>query len=931
MRIRRRPFAPRRRHAVNPTNGATNGPTTRAERRPFAPRRGHAVNPTNGATNGPPARSERHPFAPRRSHAVNPTNGPTNGPTAPLPPRPFAPRNGPPRERRLPLNPPRMPWFAAMLLVPALAGIALALMRGVGYEIQLAGDAIYDVSAAQSLLEGKGFRIWNGEHYAHGGPLYPLIIAAASAFGADPLTAVWFINPIIFGLTGVVAAIWLRTRAQSRFVAVWAGCACALSLPLAELAAYPWSDPLFILTATLALFALDRYLDAPTARRLCLAAAFAALACLTRHVGVAIAAAAMPLIMLTAHPNLPLTAKARRAAAYAAIALAPLAAWTLRVLIETGGLGEAIIPVDFTPLGSLHRALSEPVKWALGWGIPARINEWSTATLGVPAVVGIGLPWDTETDASVLGAAIAGALSLTAAAGAAFALLRLRSQGNANPRAFAAPAAFIAAYAALIAILLPITNIELPPRYLAPLFVPALIMAALILDGFMRRPKAPPQLPPQPPQLPKEDAPPPSPKASARLFTTARAPSLAPLALAACMSLWLLPHIADTRASINKLTSRAQFHSLRFAASEARDYLTAQPPDAAPIWAIRSDRLYAMTGALGDYRRLPDALPEDPRAWAARASAEGASIVWLHADAPKITRYGVADLAALPGVKVAAALEDAVILKAAIPPSNASASDANPTLASIVEDALSIAESQSPEPSAEANADDASAFTVRITPQRNRLIYAKRRCSDADIAPPFFLRIVPANSAPPPGGYPRDIHSLDFKFKDYGFRYNEICVLARSLPDYPIAEIRTGQFTAEGALWTATVRADWLDDIGNPVASGGGFALRHNESENALTYIKNPCSQADADARVFLHITPANALDLPISRLPRGYDNLDFRFYEYGDIRGGECRAQRRLPDYPIARIKTGQFAPDAPDSAGGKIWEAVFDLGGAK
>ena len=825
-----------------------------------------------------------------------------------------------------------MPWFAAMLLAPALAGVALALMRGVGYEIQLTGDAIYDVSAAQSLLEGKGFRIWSGDHYAHGGPLYPVIIAAASAFGADPLTAVWFINPIIFGLTGVAAAVWLRTRAQSRFVAVWAGCACALSLPLAELAAYPWSDPLFILLATFALFALDRYLDAPTARRLCLAAAFAALACLTRHVGVAIAAAALPLIMLT-RPELPLPAKTRRAAAYAVIALAPLAAWTLRVLIETGGLGEAIIPVDFTPLGSLHRALSEPVKWALGWGIPARINEWSTATLGVPAVVGIGLPWDTETDASALGAAIAGALSLTAAVGAAYALTRLRSQGRINPQALAVPAAFIAAYAALIAILLPITNIELPPRYLAPLFVPALIIAALLLDGFMRRPKAqpPPQLPPQPPNT--EDVPPPSPKARLRLFTTARAPSLAPLALAACMSIWLLPHIADTHDSINKLTSRAQFHSLRFAASEARAYLTAQPPDAAPIWAIRSDRLYAMTGALGDYRRLPDTLPEDPRAWAARASAEGASIVWLHADAPKIAHYGIADLAALPGVKVAAALEDAVILKAAPPPTDARARNgnrahANPTLASIVEDALSIAARQSPEPNAAASADDAPAFNVRIDAPRSRLIYAKRRCSDADIAPPFFLRIVPADSAPPPGGYPRDIHSLDFKFKDYGFRYNEICVLTRSLPDYPIAEIRTGQFTNEGAVWSAAVRADWLGDIGNAVASGGGFALHHNESENALTYIKAPCAQADA--RVFLHITPANRLDLPLSRLPRGYDNLDFRFYEYGDIHGGECRAQRRLPDYPIARIKTGQLAPDSADD-GGKIWEATFDLGGAR
>ncbi len=37
---------------------------------------------------------------------------------------------------------------------------------------------------------------------------------------------------------------------------------------------------------------------------------------------------------------------------------------------------------------------------------------------------------------------------------------------------------------------------------------------------------------------------------------------------------------------------------------------------------------------------------------------------------------------------------------------------------------------------------------------------------------------------------------------------------------------------------------------------------------------------------------------------------------------GGRCIAKRPLPDYPIARIRTGQFIPD-----GGKIWKVEFPV----
>ena len=82
------------------------------------------------------------------------------------------------------------------------------------------------------------------------------------------------------------------------------------------------------------------------------------------------------------------------------------------------------------------------------------------------------------------------------------------------------------------------------------------------------------------------------------------------------------------------------------------------------------------------------------------------------------------------------------------------------------------------------------------------------------------------------------------------------CAAYFRLPDYPVAAVRTGQRDAEGrSLW----RADfWLDPerrlaefaagaLEEPIAQGVfGVYL----ADGALTYVKEPCEQADTAARL---------------------------------------------------------------------------------
>ena len=233
-------------------------------------------------------------------------------------------------------------------------------------------------------------------------------------------------------------------------------------------------------------------------------------------------------------------------------------------------------------------------------------------------------------------------------------------------------------------------------------------------------------------------------------------------------------------------------------------------------------------------------------------------------------------------------------------------------------------------------------FEVYWDKGNSKLIYFKRDCNDRDIFARFILRLYPYDVSVLRDGIERDLgrSNRDFwLYKQYRVRTAAYCAAEIDMPDYDVGKIRTGQFISVArrlkvwdmrlendlALWAGNGRLDWADDIGERAAASV-FDLHLNESEGALTYIKEPCSQADADARFFLHVTPANPFNIPFSLMTPDSDNLDFDFAdEFGEIRDGKCRVQQRLPDYRIARIKTGQFADD------GKIWEEVLDIGGSR
>ena len=99
----------------------------------------------------------------------------------------------------------------------------------------------------------------------------------------------------------------------------------------------------------------------------------------------------------------------------------------------------------------------------------------------------------------------------------------------------------------------------------------------------------------------------------------------------------------------------------------------------------------------------------------------------------------------------------------------------------------------------------------------------------------------------------------------------------------------------------------------------GDFRV-YRRGGNWLAYVKEGCTPEERAAQFFLHITPVDGGDLPAARQGHGFDNRDFGFAAAGGgIVAGKCVVEQRLPGYPIAGIRTGQY------DRRGTIWSGEF------
>ncbi len=122
---------------------------------------------------------------------------------------------------------------------------------------------------------------------------------------------------------------------------------------------------------------------------------------------------------------------------------------------------------------------------------------------------------------------------------------------------------------------------------------------------------------------------------------------------------------------------------------------------------------------------------------------------------------------------------------------------------------LNASASQAAYDAAAARKPDAqSTFDLYLNADDWTLTYVKEPCAESDIERLFFLHVRPERASDLPERR-REIgfDNLDFDFRLRGAVFDGKCATVVSLPEYPIADLRTGQWTAgEGEAWAATVQ-----------------------------------------------------------------------------------------------------------------------------
>ena len=667
--------------------------------------------------------------------------------------------------------------FTLLLAALSALGVALVMAREITYGVALHWDSIQYIAGARNLLAGEGYSGISGSPVTWWPPLYSLLLATASLGTWDPLDVAGPVNAAVFGLTIFVVGRYLRQRLGSRFLVVWACLAVTLSVPLADLASWAMSDPLFILLTTLALVRIDQFLTDGKRSSLVWAAVFSALAWLTRNMGVVLPV--LVGLLLLFQPGTPLIRRARRIAVFSLIAALPTALSVVKSHLLAGDIIYAAVDrywVDYDLSIILRQVLDalyehwlyldqDMALWPSFEFLPA-----ASALLLVVALLSASVGW--------IFARISHERHITLLTGAHYVF-----------------GGFAVVYFVLLitAVMLEYTWDGVQARYLAPLYIPLLVAAVVALDRLL--------VPVHDRRREGVEGGGEGNQPVAASGVRGRFEIQRPLAavLKVVLSLWALGQVVPNVDKIIRANTGDLdlfFSGPHWASSETLRWLR-ENPIGPVVYSTEPAVVYLHNGRPGSYWDLPGSCSDVPhddlyyclsgtrqeqlRRWLADVP-DGTHVVWFYNwYNSRQFDYSAADMRGSSDFKPVAEMADGVIFKI-----DRSYTPRPGSPLSVYE---SIVSGGFGEPVLR------STFDIHL--EGTTLTYLKEPCVAEDVAAKFFLHVVPRNEADLSAvsrRYQSNFNNLDFTFSQKGAIWDGKCLGVVTLPDYEIARISTGQF-----------------------------------------------------------------------------------------------------------------------------------------
>jgi hypothetical protein len=254
-------------------------------------------------------------------------------------------------------------FFLLILVLISLLAFSLVYFPTQKHGVGISPDAIQYIGTARNLIAGHGLLAYDNSQLLLWPPLYPLLLALLGiVFKCDPLLTIGWLNSILFALIVFFSGrIAFRLTKGSMLFALLASVFILFSIPLFGVTLMAWSEPLFIFLALLFFIFQERYTSKQEFTTLLVLALLAALATITRYVGIMLILTGAVCILVNSRSRF--KERILPFLLFGFVTSLPLAAWLVRNRIISGTFSGPRMLSSFTLLDNFHAMVANLFYW----------------------------------------------------------------------------------------------------------------------------------------------------------------------------------------------------------------------------------------------------------------------------------------------------------------------------------------------------------------------------------------------------------------------------------------------------------------------------------------------------------------------------------------------------------------------------------------
>jgi hypothetical protein len=253
--------------------------------------------------------------------------------------------------------------YKVPLIIIGLIGAGL-----ISYLVRLHGagispDSVYYISVARNIANGSGFIGYDGYYYVLQPPLYPILLGAIKILlNIDPLISSGYVNAILFCMIIYFAGIFYLKYLKSYALVLLGTVSVFISFVLIQITLMALSELLFILLVLFFIYFLEKYHTNVSSVSLILFSSAAALACLTRYIGITLILTGA--ISISIQHNL-FKEKLKHIAIFLFISCLPVGLWTIRNISLSGTISGQRSDSSYTLSENINFLTDTILQWYL--------------------------------------------------------------------------------------------------------------------------------------------------------------------------------------------------------------------------------------------------------------------------------------------------------------------------------------------------------------------------------------------------------------------------------------------------------------------------------------------------------------------------------------------------------------------------------------